>query len=76
MIVVRLNGECPIKYGLRLNSEAKYGELKEQLSDLCRVEPKRLLLAEVASCQVRKKLKIKYKITETNIYILGSFTFT
>lgn len=54
VLVVRLKGEVPIKYGLRLNSEAKYGELKEQLSALCGVEDKRLLLAEVASCQVVK----------------------
>ncbi|XP_076255455.1 ubiquitin specific protease 32 isoform X3 [Rhynchophorus ferrugineus] len=62
ILVVRLNGECPIKYGLRLNSEAKYGELKEQLSDLCCVEPKRLLLAEVASCQVRSLLPDENRI--------------
>ncbi|XP_030745241.1 ubiquitin carboxyl-terminal hydrolase 32 isoform X3 [Sitophilus oryzae] len=56
ILVVRLNGKCPIKYGLRLNSEAKYGDLKEQLSELCGVDAKRLLLAEVDTCQVRALL--------------------
>lgn len=56
VLVVRLNGQCPIKYGLRLNSEAKYGELKEHLSELCVVDHKRLLLAEVATCQVKSLL--------------------
>jgi len=52
VLVVRLNGEIPTKYGLRLNSEAKYGDLKEHLSYLCGVEDQRLLLAEVAFNQV------------------------
>lgn len=54
VLVVRLNGEIPTKYGLRLYSEAKYGELKKQLSYLCGVEDQRLLLAEVAFNQVRR----------------------
>ncbi|KAL1501454.1 hypothetical protein ABEB36_006770 [Hypothenemus hampei] len=56
VLVVRLNGQCPIKYGLRLNSEAKYGELKEQLGELSCTDPKRLLLAEVAFYQIKSLL--------------------
>ncbi|XP_049824907.1 ubiquitin carboxyl-terminal hydrolase 32 isoform X2 [Aethina tumida] len=53
VLVVRLNGECPTKYGLRLNSEARYGELKEQLRHLSGIGAHRLLLAEVAYCQIK-----------------------
>lgn len=53
ILVIRPNGDYPVKYGMRLNSEAKYIELKEMLYDLCGVHPSRLLLAEVASCQIR-----------------------
>lgn len=47
---------------MRLNSEAKYIELKENLYELCGVKPNRLLLAEVASCQIRNFLLDDNKI--------------
>ncbi|XP_066148846.1 ubiquitin carboxyl-terminal hydrolase 32 isoform X1 [Euwallacea fornicatus] len=62
VLVVRLSGEVPTKYGLRLNSEAKYGDLKEHLSDLCRVEDKRMLLAEVAFYQIKSLLPDENRI--------------
>lgn len=71
VLVVRLNGECPVKYGLRLNSEAKYFELKEQLYDLCGIKPSQLLLAEVAYCQIRTLLADEARInpaTATELY--------
>lgn len=60
--MIRPNGEYPVKYGMRLNSEAKYIELKETLYELCGVKPNRLLLAEVASCQIRNFLLDDNKI--------------
>ncbi|KAJ8916678.1 hypothetical protein NQ315_000323 [Exocentrus adspersus] len=63
--VVRLNGDCPVKYGVRLNSEAKYMELKEQLRDLCDIRPDRLLLAEVAECQIRALLPDDTRVNPT-----------
>ncbi|KAK9874217.1 hypothetical protein WA026_002571 [Henosepilachna vigintioctopunctata] len=71
VLVIRLSGETPIKYGLRLNSEAKYMELKEQLADLCDIDPERLLLAEVAYSQIKQILSEETKInhlTATEIY--------
>ncbi|XP_045466873.1 ubiquitin carboxyl-terminal hydrolase 32 isoform X2 [Harmonia axyridis] len=71
VLVIRLSGETPIKYGLRLNSEAKYLELKEQLKDLCDIEPERLLLAEVAYSQIKQILGDETKIstlTATELY--------
>ncbi|KAJ8972102.1 hypothetical protein NQ314_000328 [Rhamnusium bicolor] len=71
VLVVWLNGECPVKYGMRLNSEAKYIELKEQLYGLCGIQPDRLLLAEVAYCQIRTLLADDVRInhgTATELY--------
>lgn len=61
--MIRLSGAIPAKYGLRLNSEAKYLELKEQLRDLCDIEPERLLLAEVAYSQIKQILSDDTKIS-------------
>lgn len=69
--MVCLNGSTPIKYGLRLNSEAKYLELKEQLYRLCNITPERLLLAEVAYSQIRLILSDDIRInpnTATELY--------
>ncbi|GJQ78053.1 hypothetical protein Trydic_g2397 [Trypoxylus dichotomus] len=62
ILVICLNGEVPIKYGLRLNSEAKYYELKQQLQNLCGIPPERLSLAEVASSQIKQFLDDDNKI--------------
>ncbi|KYB26971.1 ubiquitin carboxyl-terminal hydrolase 32 isoform X2 [Tribolium castaneum] len=71
VLVVRLNGETPIKYGLRLNSEAKYIELKQQLERLCNIKTERLLLAELAYSQIRQVLNDDVRInpgTATELY--------
>lgn len=60
--VIRLDGTTPIKYGLRLNSEAKYIELKEQLHLLCNIAPERLLLAEIGYSQIRQILNDESRI--------------
>lgn len=66
VLVIRLSGETPIKYGLRLNSEAKYAELKDHLEKLCKVPAHRLLLAEVASSQIRQILNDDLRINLNN----------
>lgn len=71
VLVVRLSGECPVKYGVRLNSEAKYLELKEQLYELCGIKHDRLLLAEVAYCQIHALLSDEARVnhgTATELY--------
>ena len=62
--MIRLNGDIPIKYGLRLNSEAKYSELKQQLYTLCDILPDRLLLAEVAYSQIKQTLSDDSRIIQ------------
>lgn len=71
VLVIRLSGETPVKYGLRLNSEAKYIELKEHLQKLCDIPASRLLLAEVAYSQIRQILTDDCRInpgTATEIF--------
>ncbi|XP_074026841.1 ubiquitin specific protease 32 isoform X2 [Leptinotarsa decemlineata] len=71
VLVLRLNGECPVKYGMRLNSEARYIDLKAQLYEISGIKEERWLLAEVASCQIRNTLVDEAKInpnTATELY--------
>ncbi|KAK5638365.1 hypothetical protein RI129_012660 [Pyrocoelia pectoralis] len=71
VIVIYLNGETPMKYGLRLNSEAKYSELKLQLHGLCNIPPDQLLLAEIAHSQIQDVLSDDGRInisTATELY--------
>ncbi|KAF5303286.1 hypothetical protein FQA39_LY10025 [Lamprigera yunnana] len=71
VIVIRLNGDTPIKYGLRLNSEAKYLELKLQLHYLSDIPPTRLSLAEVSHSQIQNVMLDNSKInlaTATDLY--------
>ncbi|XP_018565793.1 ubiquitin carboxyl-terminal hydrolase 32 isoform X2 [Anoplophora glabripennis] len=73
VLVVRLNGDCPVKYGVRLNSEARYLELKVQLYELCGVKPDRLLLAEVAYCQIRVLLPDESRVNSSTVTELYAY---
>ena len=55
--VVRLNEPHAVKYGLCLNIDDKYRDLKKQLSVLCGVPASRLLLVEVYEKLVRVNLR-------------------
>ncbi|KAJ7995851.1 hypothetical protein DPEC_G00231010 [Dallia pectoralis] len=53
IIVIQLDGSCPVRYGLRLNVDEKYTGLKKILSDLCCLKPEQILLAEVHASNVK-----------------------
>lgn len=53
LIVVKLDGSVPIKYGLRLNNDEKYGGLKTALSSLCGIPPHLIKLAEVQGALIK-----------------------
>ncbi|XP_052268914.1 ubiquitin carboxyl-terminal hydrolase 32-like isoform X1 [Dreissena polymorpha] len=53
IIVMRLNGEVPVKYGLRLNMDDKYKVLKKELSSLCDIPIYQLLLVEISGPVVK-----------------------
>lgn len=48
-----LDGRQPVKYGLKMEIDDRYSQLKEELSSLCGIPTSRLLLAEVASSLIR-----------------------
>ncbi|XP_037289082.2 ubiquitin specific protease 32 isoform X1 [Rhipicephalus microplus] len=56
VVVVRLDGSMPIRYGLQLNPDERYLSVKQQLSPLCGLAPQQLLLAEVWGAVVRALL--------------------
>ncbi|KFM78271.1 Ubiquitin carboxyl-terminal hydrolase 32, partial [Stegodyphus mimosarum] len=48
VVVVRLDGSKPVKYGLQLNHDDKYLTLKQELGKLCGLSAQQLLVAEVS----------------------------
>ncbi|KAM9539555.1 ubiquitin carboxyl-terminal hydrolase 32-like isoform 1-T1 [Salvelinus alpinus] len=53
IIVIKLDGSCPVRYGLRLNADEKYTGLKRLLSELCCLNPEQILLAEVHASNIK-----------------------
>ncbi|XP_066507438.1 ubiquitin carboxyl-terminal hydrolase 32-like isoform X2 [Hoplias malabaricus] len=47
IIVIKLDGSTPVRYGLRLNVDEKYSGLKCLLSELCHLKPEQILLVEI-----------------------------
>ncbi|KAH8388821.1 hypothetical protein KR215_000251 [Drosophila sulfurigaster] len=62
LAVILLDGSVPIKYGLRLNSECKYGDLKHKLSTLCQLQPSFMLVCELWNSQIRQLLADEDKL--------------
>ncbi|ETE63261.1 Ubiquitin carboxyl-terminal hydrolase 32, partial [Ophiophagus hannah] len=48
-----IDGTTPVRYGLRLNMDEKYSDLKKHLSELCALKPDQILLAEVHSSNIK-----------------------
>ncbi|XP_055677370.1 ubiquitin carboxyl-terminal hydrolase 32 isoform X2 [Lutzomyia longipalpis] len=72
VLVIFLDGSVPIKYGLRLNSDAKYMELKMELSHVCNLDPDLMLCCEILESQVRTILQDDQKVkasTATELYV-------
>ncbi|KZS03438.1 Uncharacterized protein APZ42_033875 [Daphnia magna] len=53
VVVLRLDGSLPVKYGLRLPMDATYLLLKERLASLCQISPDHLLFAEVSGAMIK-----------------------
>lgn len=62
--MILLDGTLPTKYGLRLNSESRYIDLKTELSALCHLDASLMLVCELLHSQIRctlmdgQKLKV------------------
>ena len=53
LLVIKLDGTTPVRYGLRLNMDEKYTGLKKQLSDLCGLKSEQILLAEIHGSNIK-----------------------
>ncbi|UYV60649.1 SUPT6H [Cordylochernes scorpioides] len=53
VVVMRVDGSVPVKYGLRLSHDDQYSVLKQQLSELCSIPPPRLLLTEISGSTIK-----------------------
>ncbi|KAK7789457.1 hypothetical protein R5R35_012652 [Gryllus longicercus] len=62
VIVIRLDGSVPVKYGLRLNMDEKYSAIKQALAPLCGVSAHLLRLAEIANSQIKSVPSDEQKI--------------
>ena len=56
----------PTKYGLRLNSESKYFDLKRKLASLCYLSPNFMVICEVWNSQIRHIFLDDEKIKPTS----------
>lgn len=71
-LVILLDGSEPIKYGLRLNSDSRYSDLKKDLSTLCNLHSSLMLVCELSNSQIRcslpdgQKLKVS---TATDLFV-------
>lgn len=78
--VILLDGQVPIKYGLRLNSESKYIDFKKELSKLCNLDAGLMLVCELSNSQIRcalpddQRLKVS-SATELFVYEIPKSDF-
>lgn len=63
VLVIRIDGETPIKYAVRLNSDARIGELRKRVASMCSIPALRLSLAEVVDSQVRRLLNDNVRLS-------------
>jgi ubiquitin carboxyl-terminal hydrolase 6/32 len=68
--VTLLDGSTPIKYGLRLNSETKYWDLKKQLSPLCLLDAEQMIICELKGSQIKLVLNDDQKIKPSTAFEL------
>lgn len=71
-LVVLLDGQVPVKYGLRLNSESKYIDFKKELSTLCNLDAALMLVCELSNSQIRCVLPDEQKLkvsTATELFV-------
>lgn len=63
--VILLDGSVPIKYGLRLNSDSKYIDLKNELTKLCGLNSDVMLVCELTGSQIKSIIADDQKVKIT-----------
>lgn len=70
--MILLDGEVPVKYGLRLNSECRYIDFKKELSKLCNLDAALMLVCELSNSQIRCILSDEQRLkvsTATELFV-------
>lgn len=62
VIVMLLDGSVPIKYGVLVNSEGTYLDLKKKLSELCGLAPESMIIVELNGATIGRVLDDNAKI--------------
>jgi ubiquitin carboxyl-terminal hydrolase 6/32 len=68
--VTLLDGSTPVKYGLRLNSESKYWDLKKQMSTMCPLDADQMIICELKGSQIKLILHDEQKIKPSTAFEL------
>ena len=74
-IVIKQDGSMPIKYGLVLDMEAKYSDIRPLLSRLSRVPADHLLLVDIVQSQFRVSAQEETKLKGLNGSCLFAYEF-
>lgn len=53
ILVIKLDGTVPVKYGLRMNADDKHSVVKSKLSLLSGITANNLKLAEIIGAQIK-----------------------
>ncbi|XP_052739167.1 ubiquitin carboxyl-terminal hydrolase 32 isoform X3 [Bicyclus anynana] len=61
--VILLDGSVPVKYGVRINSEGTYLDLKRNLSELCGLSPELMLLVLLSGATIGRVLEDGAKVS-------------
>lgn len=72
VLVTMLDGSRPVKYGVRLNSDCNYWDLKNHLVAMCGLDPHRMLICELSNSQIKCILPNEQKIkpaTAAELYV-------
>ena len=74
-IVIKQDGSMPIKYGLTLDMEAKYSDIRPLLSRYSRVPADHLLLVDIVQSQFRVSAQEETKLKGLNGSCLFAYEF-
>lgn len=75
VIVIRQNGTVPVKYGLTLDMEAKYADIKPRLSRLSRIPADNLILVDIVQSQFRIDASDDQKLKGLNGTCIFAYEF-
>ncbi len=75
VVVMRQNGSVPIKYGLTMDMEARYSNIKPKLSNLCNIPASNLILVDIVQSQFRLISNEEQKLKGLNGSCLFAYEF-